>query len=162
MKNIEINDEAEMIEDVFEDAASYAPDVMTVNSLNTYYAHDLNGERIQTEAGNPTQIRRIAKLTFKFAHGKNACKKLITTFLICQVDKDGGMIGPQEVAHAVDATFIAKKGSNGDDPQEFDKTGIMMLSTYNNKNRNGNARLKHRFRMDPETGILVPDGKLFM
>lgn len=148
LRNFDIIDDATFIEEVFEEADRLAPDILVVNSLSNYYAHDAMGAPLATECGNPTQLKRLSKIVYTYCHGRNANSKMIMCFGMCHVDKQHGMAGPMALQHACDAQFKMSK------TEDFQSSGMVVMETEGNKNRFGNSRLRAQFKMDEAQGFL--------
>lgn len=148
-KHLAIYDAGGFIEDALDAANRIKPAVVCVNSINEFYARDAAGRPIDTECGNPLQMKRIARLLFRWGHQTKT-----TTFIVCQVNADGDMTGPKAVAHVMDATFKLTKD------EKFDVEGDpgyqrVHFASEKGKNRFGSNATKAAFKWSKD-GILIP------
>ena len=111
---------------IMDQARSYRPDVMIVDSIQTVYLSDL-----QAAPGSVSQVRECAGHLLGLAKQEN-----ITVILVGHVTKDGNIAGPKVLEHMVDCV-LAFDG----DPS----TNFRLLRSI--KNRFGAANELGVFRM---------------
>lgn len=144
MKNLFILDDADFFEDVLDEAERVGADAVFLNSIGEYMAHDVHGEPVQGDSGDPLQMKRISYLLYKHAHAKDTMR---AWFVVCHVNAEGDMAGIKKVQHRCDAQFMLKKD------EDFDSNGLVWMTTEKHKNRFGNSRIKVLYEMvDP--GVL--------
>jgi len=90
------------IEDLFEGIDSIKPDVLTVDSIQTFYT-----EAISSAPGSVGQVREVASRLMIYAKQSG-----LPVFLIGHVTKDGSIAGPKVLEHIVD-TVLYFEGDRG-------------------------------------------------
>ncbi len=117
------------LETIREIAASEAPDVLIVDSIQTVYLEDLN-----SAPGSVTQVRECAASLMNLAKSQG-----IIVFVVGHVTKEGQIAGPKVLEHMVD-TVLSFEG---------DKTHSFRLL----------RALKNRFGATHELGVFAMDSK---
>ncbi|MBW1829279.1 MAG: DNA repair protein RadA [Deltaproteobacteria bacterium] len=90
------------IEDFFEKIESLAPDLVAVDSIQTFYTN-----AISSAPGSVGQVREVASQLMTFAKQSNT-----PVFLIGHVTKEGAIAGPKTLEHMVD-TVLYFEGDRG-------------------------------------------------
>ena len=90
------------IEDFFDRAAELKPDLLAVDSIQTFYTQD-----ISSPPGSVSQVRETASRLMTFAKSTG-----IPVFLVGHVTKDGAIAGPKVLEHLVD-TVLYFEGDRG-------------------------------------------------
>jgi len=90
------------IEDFFEKIESLAPDLVAVDSIQTFYTN-----AISSAPGSVGQVREVASRLMAFAKQSNT-----PVFLIGHVTKEGAIAGPKTLEHMVD-TVLYFEGDRG-------------------------------------------------
>ena len=83
------------IEDILEQAAAVAPDLMIVDSVQTMYT-----DAVESTPGSVSQIKEVAARLLRFAKESG-----IPVILIGHITKDGYIAGPKILEHIVDAVL---------------------------------------------------------
>ena len=83
------------IEDILEQAATVAPDLMIVDSVQTMYT-----DAVESTPGSVSQIKEVAARLLRFAKESG-----IPVILIGHITKDGYIAGPKILEHIVDAVL---------------------------------------------------------
>ena len=120
------------LETVLATAASMAPSVMIVDSIQTVFTSELEGA-----PGNVGQVRECAARLMRFAKDRGTA-----VFVVGHVTKGGGIAGPKTLEHIVD-TVLYFEGENSLDHRVLRAT----------KNRFGSVDEIGVFRMT-EAGLL--------
>ena len=90
------------IEDFFEKLAPIKPDIVAVDSIQTFYT-----DAISSAPGSVGQVREVASRLMAFAKQSG-----VPIFLIGHVTKDGAIAGPKVLEHMVD-TVLYFEGDKG-------------------------------------------------
>ena len=90
------------IEDFFEKIDSLAPDLVAVDSIQTFYTN-----AISSAPGSVGQVREVASRLMAYAKQTNT-----PVFLIGHVTKEGAIAGPKTLEHMVD-TVLYFEGDRG-------------------------------------------------
>jgi DNA repair protein RadA/Sms len=90
------------IEDFLDNLAPLNPDLVAVDSIQTFYTHD-----IASAPGSVGQVREVAARLMSFAKQSG-----IPVFLIGHVTKEGAIAGPKVLEHLVD-TVLYFEGDRG-------------------------------------------------
>lgn len=90
------------IEDFFDNLAPLNPDLVAVDSIQTFYTND-----IASAPGSVGQVREVAARLMSFAKQSG-----IPVFLIGHVTKEGAIAGPKVLEHLVD-TVLYFEGDRG-------------------------------------------------
>jgi DNA repair protein RadA/Sms len=90
------------IEDFFERVALLKPDIVAVDSIQTFYTDDM-----PSAPGSVGQVREVASRLMAYAKGTG-----IPVFLVGHVTKDGAIAGPKVLEHLVD-TVLYFEGDRG-------------------------------------------------
>jgi len=90
------------IEDFFERIDSLAPDLVAVDSIQTFYTN-----AISSAPGSVSQVREVASRLMAYAKQTNT-----PVFLIGHVTKEGAIAGPKTLEHMVD-TVLYFEGDRG-------------------------------------------------
>ena len=90
------------VEDFFERAARLKPQLVAVDSIQTFYTQD-----IASPPGNVAQVKETASRLMTFAKTSG-----IPVFLVGHVTKDGAIAGPRVLEHLVD-TVLYFEGDRG-------------------------------------------------
>jgi DNA repair protein RadA/Sms len=90
------------IEDFLERVTSLKPDIVAVDSIQTFYTED-----IASAPGSVGQVREVASRLMAYAKGTG-----IPVFLVGHVTKDGAIAGPKVLEHLVD-TVLYFEGDRG-------------------------------------------------
>ncbi|KKR17937.1 MAG: repair protein radA protein [candidate division CPR2 bacterium GW2011_GWC1_41_48] len=94
VNNIFVLGETE-INSIIQSTASFKPDVLIVDSIQTVYAAELS-----SAPGNVSQISYITNKLLEFAKKNN-----VATFIIGHVTKEGNIAGPRVLEHLVDVVL---------------------------------------------------------
>jgi DNA repair protein RadA/Sms len=84
-----------LLETIIATAASYAPSVLVVDSIQTVFTADLEGA-----PGSVGQVRECAARLMRFAKETG-----ITVFVVGHVTREGGIAGPKTLEHIVDTVL---------------------------------------------------------
>ena len=84
-----------LLETILATAASEAPSVLVVDSIQTVFTADLEGA-----PGSVGQVRECAARLMRFAK-----ETAITVFVVGHVTRDGGIAGPKTLEHIVDTVL---------------------------------------------------------
>jgi len=90
------------IEDFFDRVAPLKPDLVAVDSIQTFYTDDL-----ASAPGSVSQVREVASRLMAYAKGSGT-----PVFLVGHVTKDGAIAGPKVLEHLVD-TVLYFEGDRG-------------------------------------------------
>ena len=90
------------IEDFFDRAAQLKPDLLAVDSIQTFYTRD-----VSSPPGSVSQVKETASRLMAFAKSSG-----IPVFLVGHVTKDGAIAGPKVLEHLVD-TVLYFEGDRG-------------------------------------------------
>jgi len=90
------------IEDFLERVTSLKPDIVAVDSIQTFYTEDM-----ASAPGSVGQVREVASRLMAYAKGTG-----IPVFLVGHVTKDGAIAGPKVLEHLVD-TVLYFEGDRG-------------------------------------------------
>ncbi len=90
------------IEDFFDRMAPLKPDIIAVDSIQTFYTED-----IASAPGSVSQVREVASRLMAYAKGSGT-----PVFLVGHVTKDGAIAGPKVLEHLVD-TVLYFEGDRG-------------------------------------------------
>lgn len=90
------------IEDFLERATQLKPDIVAVDSIQTFYTEDMT-----SAPGSVGQVREVASRLMGYAKGSG-----VPVFLVGHVTKDGAIAGPKVLEHIVD-TVLYFEGDRG-------------------------------------------------
>ena len=90
------------VEDFFDRAAQLKPDLVAVDSIQTFYTRD-----ISSPPGSVGQVKETASRLMAYAKGSGT-----PVFLVGHVTKDGAIAGPKVLEHLVD-TVLYFEGDRG-------------------------------------------------
>lgn len=84
-----------LLDKVLEEAATYQPDLMVVDSVQTMYC-----ENVDSTAGSVSQIKEVAARLLRYAKESG-----VPVILIGHITKDGFIAGPKILEHIVDVVL---------------------------------------------------------
>lgn len=87
-------------EDLIENAHDIQPSIMVVDSLQVYHAEECRGR-----TGGVTQAKYIARALCEYAQAEDCI-----VIIVCHVNKDGSLAGPNEVKHDIDVDIMLERG----------------------------------------------------
>ncbi len=93
---------ATSVEDLFKTMEDLKPDVLVIDSIQTFYT-----ESLSSAPGSVAQVREVASRFLSFAKGSG-----VPVFLIGHVTKEGAIAGPKVLEHLVD-TVLYFEGDRG-------------------------------------------------
>lgn len=117
------------IEAILDQASRMRPDVLLIDSIQTLYSSN-----VDSEPGNPSQIKRCGASLLSFAKSTG-----VAVWVIGHVTKDGSIAGPRMLDHMVDTTTYFEQAGGQD---------FRVLRAF--KNRFGNTNEIGVFRMTGE------------